>query len=449
MRSPQRRLAADAKSLPLQPVYRSVARPVHARGGRHRRSRRDGIRRFVVVDLPERGDHIPANNVDSYVSRTLHYFFLRHADPQVGSRMGDAARDIIGNESQFDLLFRTRGVESLRGKSLKQQPIHTYCAGLLLLCAQQTGLPREEFFPIVEEPAGGYCVENLQSLGLSIGDRFVSPTGAIFAPHMAIAGRCQPMYDPTRDIKEAVYDHFAQRMRDRKLVPSPDLSQMLVEKLARLSKTTPWLARALALRTGSVNTLTWKPLRKRLRLSRHSMKSPTRVSMSFSRPGGRHLGRPAAGRTGRDDCRTASDTGQIPAAAPGAGRPLATAQSLAAGTAARTRAVLHGRRQRAAGRAVLPCAGQNDGPAHHAGPADASFAQPQEWDGRTSSCPRGGFQVFTGHLSFRAHSTRLSPWIVTIRRRNFASRVARCACRPDVSPRSWRSPYGASPWVAV
>jgi hypothetical protein len=206
----------------------------------------DGLRRFVVVDLPERGDHIPASNVDSYVSRTLHYFFLRHTDPQVGSRMGDAAREVIGNESQFDLLFRTSGVESLRGKSLQQQPIHTYCAGLLLLCAQQTGLPREEFFPIVEEPAGGYCVENLLSLGLSIGDRFVSPTGAIFAPRMEIAGRCEPMYDPTRDIKEAVYDHFAQRMCERKLVPSPDLSQMLVEKLARVSKTTPWLARALA-----------------------------------------------------------------------------------------------------------------------------------------------------------------------------------------------------------
>ena len=245
----------------------------------------DGIRRFVVVDLPERGDHIPASNVDSYVSRTLHYFFLRHTDPQVGSRMGDAARDIIGNESQFDLLFRTSGVESLRGKSLKQQPIHTYCAGLLLLCAQQTGLPREEFFPIVEEPAGGYCVENLQSLGLSIGDRFVSPTGAIFAPHMAIAGRCEPMYDPTRDIKEAVYDHFAQRMRERKLVPSPDLSQMLVEKLAVCRRPRlGWLER-WRVRTGSVNTSTWKPRRKRLRWSRHSMISPTRVSMSFSRRG--------------------------------------------------------------------------------------------------------------------------------------------------------------------
>ncbi len=50
----------------------------------------DGKRRFVIVDLPERGTHIPANNVDTYLARTLHFFFLRHTDPVVGERMGQA-----------------------------------------------------------------------------------------------------------------------------------------------------------------------------------------------------------------------------------------------------------------------------------------------------------------------------------------------------------------------
>ena len=206
----------------------------------------DGIRRFVIVDLPERGDHIPANNVDTYLSRTLHYFFLRHGDSVVGQRMGQAANELIGNESQFDLLFRTDRVESLRGKSLRGQPIHTYCAGLLLVCAQPSGLPRDDFFPITELPAGGHLVENLRTLGLAIGDNFVSPTGAIFSPHLEVVGACEPMYDPTREVKEAIYDHFAARMSERPLRTSPDLKQVLVQELARLSRSTPWLARALA-----------------------------------------------------------------------------------------------------------------------------------------------------------------------------------------------------------
>ena len=56
----------------------------------------DGIRRLVLVDLPERGTHMPATNVDSFVDRTLHYVFLRHPDPAVARKMGDTAASLIG-----------------------------------------------------------------------------------------------------------------------------------------------------------------------------------------------------------------------------------------------------------------------------------------------------------------------------------------------------------------
>ncbi len=123
-------------------------------------------------------------------------------------------------------------MEALRGKPLKGQLVHTYCAGLLLLCSQTTGLPREEFFPITEYPAGGHFRENLRRLGLAFGADFVSPTGAIFAPRLDIAAACEPMYDPTREVKETIYDHFAQQMVARPLDPSPDIQQMLVQQLA-------------------------------------------------------------------------------------------------------------------------------------------------------------------------------------------------------------------------
>ncbi len=141
----------------------------------------DGIRRFVIVDLPERGDRIPAHNVETYLSRSLHYVFLRHADRAVADRLGEVAHTLIGNETQFDLTFRTDRLEALRGQPLQGKLINTYCAGFLLLCAQRTDRPRQEFFPIPEFPAGGHCLDNLGVLGLSIGDNFVSPTGAFFS----------------------------------------------------------------------------------------------------------------------------------------------------------------------------------------------------------------------------------------------------------------------------
>jgi hypothetical protein len=205
-----------------------------------------GIQRFVVVDLPERGDRIPAHNVDAYVQRTLHYFFLRHEDPAVGRKMGEVARSLIGNETEFDLLFRTDRVQALKGQPLEGRRINTYCAGLLLICAQETSAPREGFFPIAESPAGGNCLQNLRQLGLSIGDNFVSPSGAIFSPHLEIVGRREPMYDPGREIKEAIYDHFAQSMIHKHLQPSPDAWQWLRQKVAGVSQGNRWLARALA-----------------------------------------------------------------------------------------------------------------------------------------------------------------------------------------------------------
>lgn len=208
----------------------------------------DGIRRFVIVDLPERGAHIPATNLDVYFerTRTLHYFFLRHDDPAVCAKMGQAAQDMIGNEAQFDLAFDTSRVAAMKDKPLKDAPIHTYCAGFLLLCAQQSSAPRSEFFPFSETPTEGKTRENLGRLGLSIGQDFISPTGAIFSPRLQIAGRREPMYDPAREVQEAIYDYFAKCMAQKTLTPSPDAHDLLIQKAAELSENLPWLARALA-----------------------------------------------------------------------------------------------------------------------------------------------------------------------------------------------------------
>ncbi len=207
---------------------------------------KNGFRRFVIVDLLERGERVPAVNVDAYVRENTNWFFVRHRDAEICQQMGQAAADLIGNEFHFDLNFRTDRVLALKGKPLKGQVIYTYCAGILLLCAQQTDLPRDEFFPIPENAAGGHCPDNLKKLGLSIGEDFVSPTGALFSPNMLIAGRREPMYSPGLEVKEAVYDYFAESMVNRKLTPSPDAYQALREKLATLSKYNPWLAQALA-----------------------------------------------------------------------------------------------------------------------------------------------------------------------------------------------------------
>lgn len=207
---------------------------------------RDGIRRFVIVDLPERGDSIPATCVDAYLKRTLHYAFLRHRDPGVRREMARVAASLIGRPSQFDLTFRTSRVRAVRGKLQEQPVIHTYCAGFLLLCAQETSAPVSEFFPITEGPAGGRCADNLRSIGISFGEDFVSPTGALFSPAMMLVGYRWPQYTPDREIKESIYDYFADQMTRQPLRLSPTLYQTLRIRLGALAKERPWLARALA-----------------------------------------------------------------------------------------------------------------------------------------------------------------------------------------------------------
>ncbi len=206
----------------------------------------DGRRRMVVVDLPERGTRMQATNVEVFVQRTLHYVVLRHSDPGVARTMAQRAASAIGVATTFDLNFRTQRVFALRGQPLKDKTIHTYCAGLLLLCAQETGRDLRHFFPFFEYPAGGKTVANLAQLGLSFGRQFLSPTGALYSPHLTIVARRIPMYEPRREIEEAVYDHFVRRLRERDLDPAPDLLQSLRLKLVEAAQTNTLLARALA-----------------------------------------------------------------------------------------------------------------------------------------------------------------------------------------------------------
>jgi hypothetical protein len=160
--------------------------------------------------------------------------------------MGQAAADLIGNESQFDLKFDTSRVMETQGKPLADARVHTYCAGFLLLCALQSGAPRDEFFPIRESAPGGNTADNLARLGLAIGEDFISPTGALFSPRLKVVGRREPMYDPGREVQEAIFDYFAHGMMHKTLTRSPDAFQATREKLAELAKNIPWLAKALA-----------------------------------------------------------------------------------------------------------------------------------------------------------------------------------------------------------
>lgn len=210
----------------------------------------DGVRRMVVVDLPERGTHMPSTNVDLFVLRTLDYMFLRAKDNAAADTMGQVAASVIGNPVQFDLNFRSDHIVELQGKPLEDQQITGYCAGLLLLCAQETDAPREAFFPIPEYPADGRLLDNLATLGLSIGDNFVSPTGALFSPAMEVVGRSEPMYDPRREVEQAIYDHFASSLDTRTLTPSSDMYQSLRLRVAQMSSTNSLLSKALAKAAG-------------------------------------------------------------------------------------------------------------------------------------------------------------------------------------------------------
>jgi hypothetical protein len=196
----------------------------------------DGVTRMVIVDMPERGVKMPATNVEVFLERTLHYVFLRHPDPAAAEAMGQAARQMIGNEIEFDLNFRTDRVLPLKGEALAGKKIKTYCAGLLLLCALQTSHERGEFFPLSEYTSSGQTAANIGKLGMSVGDNFVSPTGCLFSPRMQFVGTREPMYDPTREIEEAIFDHFASRLANDELHPTPDLFHALQIKVAEASR---------------------------------------------------------------------------------------------------------------------------------------------------------------------------------------------------------------------
>ncbi len=210
----------------------------------------DGVQRMVIVDLPERGTHMPSTNVDLFVLRTLDYVFLRDGDEHAADTMGDVAASVIGNPVQFDLNFRSDHIAALKGEPLEDRQIKGYCAGLLLLCAQETDHPREAFFPLPEYPADGRLLDNLATLGLSIGENFVSPTGALFSPRLTVVGRSEPMYDPRREVEQAIYDHFASSLDTRTLTPSSDLYQSLRLRVAQMSSTNSLLSKALAKAAG-------------------------------------------------------------------------------------------------------------------------------------------------------------------------------------------------------
>ncbi len=206
----------------------------------------DGRRHFVIVDLPERGDRIPVTNVDVYLQRTLHYWFLRHWDPGFGQRMGTTVASWIGRPTHFDLTFRTDRVRQQPRPLGADAEIHTYCAGLLLMCVLQNGGREEEFFPVGEQAAPGAAAENLKQLGIVMGRDVVSPTGAIFGTSMQLVAHSRPMYEPGREIRESAYDFFAQQMVDLPIRLTPTFSQHLRQRLAALSVKSPWLAKALA-----------------------------------------------------------------------------------------------------------------------------------------------------------------------------------------------------------
>jgi hypothetical protein len=205
---------------------------------------------MVVVDLPEVGTSMPATNVEIFLQRTLNYVFLRHPDAAVAAKMGERAASTIGDATEFDLNFRTDRVAALKGVALAGKPIHTYCAGLLLLCAQETPLSTSDFFPIAENTGGGRIRENIAKLGLSIGDGFVSPTGCLFSPQLKIVGRSEPMYEPRREVEESIYNYFAQQLAKEDLHPAPDLLQSLREKVAEAAKDNAMLGEALAATAG-------------------------------------------------------------------------------------------------------------------------------------------------------------------------------------------------------
>jgi hypothetical protein len=210
----------------------------------------DGIERMVLVDVNERQKTIIGKNVELMLPVPLYYAVLRHEDAQVCRKMSEVAASLIGNPMEFDLSFDLSAVSALQGEPLSGRKIKTYCAGLLLLCSQETGRPRHEFFPLPEHPASRRTVENLTSIGMRLGEELISPTGSLFARGMQLVHLSEPMYDPSRDIEQQIYNHFATRLQDKTLTPRQNLFQFLRQELADASEARPLLAQALATAAG-------------------------------------------------------------------------------------------------------------------------------------------------------------------------------------------------------
>lgn len=205
-----------------------------------------GVRRIVIVDLPETGTQIESDTADEFVSTSLHWIVLRHRDPKAAAAMGRVAAKLMGRKAEFDLTFNTDLVAKQHG--LLDRPddaVHTYCAGFLALCAQEAGVSWDRLFPLTEGPINTQCAENLQSLGLTMTE-FVSPSGPLFSPDLEIVGTRPPMYSPDNQIREAVYDRFARKISETKFQMHATSAQRLRQQLAELSSDYAWVRAALA-----------------------------------------------------------------------------------------------------------------------------------------------------------------------------------------------------------
>jgi hypothetical protein len=206
----------------------------------------DGRQRLVIADLTTDGTHIRVSNVDVLIREYRHFLFLRHADAATARTMADVAGSILGNEAAFDFNYRIENVIALKGQSKEGKLIKSYCAGLLLLCGQETQVERSKLFPFEEHVRGGKMAKNLEEIGISFGARFVSPTGPLFSTEFKIVGQREPVYDPANEIEQAIYDRFAECLVKYDLLNRWDSVQNLRLTLATAAKDNPGLARLLA-----------------------------------------------------------------------------------------------------------------------------------------------------------------------------------------------------------
>ncbi|MEZ6086597.1 MAG: hypothetical protein R3C05_00905 [Pirellulaceae bacterium] len=204
-----------------------------------------GIRRIVIVDLPETGTRIQSEAADQFVSSSLHWIVLRHRRSEAAEAMGRVAAQLIGRASEFDLTFNLDLIPQQRGILSTKAPVRTYCAGFLALCAQEAGLQQDDLFPLTESPSSERCLANLEKLGMTM-TQFISPSGPLFSSDLEIVGTRPPMYAPDNVIREAVYDRFASRMAEDEFQMHETSTQRLRQQLAEISSEYTWVRAALA-----------------------------------------------------------------------------------------------------------------------------------------------------------------------------------------------------------